>query len=90
MSPVPAPIRLGTEAGRAVFGLWLLTVSLLSAPPLHQWLGVHYANRPEYALGSAVLLAALACVGMGTVVMAGLRGLEAAIAAAGVSRSVGN
>jgi hypothetical protein len=87
MSPAPAPIRLASEAGRAVLGLWLLIVSLLAAPPLYHWLGVHYANRPGYALGSAVLLATLACVGMGTAVMAGLRALTAAIATAGVSRS---
>ena len=90
MSPVPDPIRLSTEAGRAAVGLWLMTVALLAAPPLHQWLGVHRANRPEYALGSAVVLAALACVGLGVAVMAGLRALTQAIATAGVGNAASN
>ncbi len=88
MSPVPSPIRLATEAGRAIFGVWLVIFSIVVAPRLYQWLGVHHADRPSYALGSGVLLATLACVGMGAAVMAGLRALTAAIATAGMSSSV--
>ena len=90
MSPIPTPIRLTTEAGRAAVGLWLMIVSLLAAAPLYHWLGVHRAYRPEYALGSAVVLATLACVGLGVAVMAGLRALTQAIATAGVSSTVSN
>ncbi len=90
MSPIPTPIRLTTEAGRAAVGLWLMIVSLLAAQPLYHWLGVHRANRPEYALGSAVILATLACVGLGAAVMAGLRALTQAIATAGVGSTVSN
>lgn len=90
MSPIPSPIRLSTEAGRAAVGLWLMTVCLLAAPPLYHWLGVHERNRPEFALGSGVILAALACVGLGVAVMGGLRALTQAIATAGVSSTASN
>lgn len=80
MSPVPAPVRLGTEAGRALAGLWFVAASLLGAQPLYRWIGAEQPAHPELALVSAIGLAALCCVGLAMVGMAGFRVLMHAIA----------
>ena len=79
MSHVPSRVRLGVEAGRALLGLWFLVVSLAGAQPLYRWLDEHH-TAPALALLSAIGLAGLACVGIGLVVVAGLRSLMHAIA----------
>lgn len=85
MSPAPSPIRLATEARRAVVGLWLVVASVLVAPPLYHWLDTRYHDLPGLTLASAIVLATLACVGLGSLVAAGLRALTAAISSAGTA-----
>ena len=80
MSPQPAHVRLGTEAGRAFIGLWFVAVSLAGAQPLYRWLDSHQPAHPELGLLSGLGLASLCCTGIGLSVMAGFRGLMHAIA----------
>lgn len=75
MSPVPAPVRLGTEAGRALAGLWFVAASLVGAQPLYRWLNAEQPTHPELLLLCALLLAALCCVGLGMTAVAGFRAL---------------
>lgn len=79
MSPVLAPVRLGTEAGRALAGLWFVVASLVGAQPLYRWIGAEQPTHPELALACALALAALCCTGLGMVGVAGFRVLMYAI-----------
>lgn len=79
MSPVPAPVRLGTEAGRALAGLWFVVASLVGAQPLYRWIGAEQPAHPELALLCALALATLCCLGIGMVGVAGFRALMHAI-----------
>lgn len=75
MSPVPTPVRLGTEAGRALVGLWFVVATLVGAQPLYRWIDARQPAHPEFALLSGLGLAALCCVGVGLVAVAGFRAL---------------
>lgn len=86
MSPLlPPRPRLGLEAGRAAFGLWLIVMSLLIAPQLNSWLDRRHPEHPAMLLVGAIALALLACVGLSLVMAAALRSLTVLLAAPGAS-----
>ena len=78
--PYVPTVRLGVEAGRALLGLWFITISLASAQPLYRWLELRQ-SPPAFALFSALGLALLACIGTGFVGMAGFRAMMHVVSA---------
>lgn len=86
--PYVPTVRLGVEAGRALLGLWFITVSLTSAQPLYRWLELRH-SPPSVVLLSALGLALLACIGTGFVGVAGFRVLMHLISAPVKERQVG-
>ena len=83
MSSQSSRSRLGFEAGRAVFGLWLIAMSLVAAPQLNSWLDRRHPGLAAVRLGGAITLAIVACAGLTMVTAAALRALTTLVSAPG-------
>jgi len=83
MSLLSPRSRLGFEAGRAVFGLWLIAMSLLAAPQLNSWLDRRHPALGALRLGGAITFAIVACAGLTLVTAAALKALTSLVSAPG-------
>jgi len=81
MSSHSSRSRLGFEAGRAVFGLWLIAMSLLAAPQLNSWLDRRHPALAVVRLGGAITFAVVACAGLTLVTAAALKALTSLVSA---------